>query len=83
MDRLPIPVFLDFPGDSDGKESCIARDLYLIPGFGKFPWKRAWQPTPVFFLEEPHGQRSLTGYSPRGHKESDTTERLSTVHALL
>ena len=52
MDRLPIPVFLDFPGDSDGKESCIARDLYLIPGFGKFPWKRAWQPTPVFFLEE-------------------------------
>ena len=41
---------------------------------GKIPWKRAWQPTPVFLPEESHGQRSLVGYSPRGHKESDMTE---------
>ena len=35
-----------------------------------------WQPTPVFLPGESHGRRSLVGYSPRGHKESDTTERL-------
>ena len=32
----------------------------------KIPWRRAWQPTPVFLPGEPHGQRSLTGYSPWG-----------------
>jgi len=47
-------------------------------GFGKIPWRRAWQPTPVFFLGEPHGQRSLVGCSPWGCKELDVTERLST-----
>ena len=40
------------------------------------PWRRKWQPTPVFLPGESHGQRSLVGYSPRGRKESDTTERL-------
>ena len=37
-------------------------------------WRRKWQPTPVVLLGESHGQRSLVGYSPWGHKESDTTE---------
>ena len=41
---------------------------------GKIPWRRAWQPTPVFLPGESHGQRSLVSYSPQGHKESDTTE---------
>ena len=41
------------------------------------PWRRAWQPTPVLLPGEFHEQRSLVGYSPGGHKESDTTERLS------
>ena len=41
---------------------------------GKIPWRREWQPTPVFLPEEFHGQRSLVGYSPWGHRESDTTE---------
>ena len=77
-DRLPIPVFLGFPHGSDGKESaCNAGDLGLIPGLGKIPWRRAWQPTPVFLPGEFHGQRSQVGYSPRGRKESDTTEQLS------
>ena len=40
----------------------------------KIPWRRAWQPTPVFLPEESHGQRSLAGNSPKGCKESDTTE---------
>ena len=40
----------------------------------KVPWRRAWPPTPVLLPGESHGQRSLVGYSPWGHKESDTTE---------
>ena len=42
---------------------------------GKILWGRAWQPTPVFLSGEFHGQRSLVGYSPWGHKELDLTER--------
>ena len=38
------------------------------------PWSRKWKPTPVFLPGKSHGQRSLTGYSSWGHKESDTTE---------
>ena len=44
------------------------------PWVGKIPWRRAWQPTPVFLTGESHGQRSLAGYSPQGRRESDTTE---------
>ena len=43
---------------------------------GKIPWRRKWQPTPVFLPGESHGGRSLVGYSPWGRKESDTTELL-------
>ena len=49
------------------------------PVVGKILWRRAWQPTAVFLPGKSHGQRSLAGYSPRGRKESDTTERLSTA----
>ena len=45
--------------------------------FGKIPWRRAWQPTPVFLPGEFHGQRSLAGYSPWSLKESHMTEQLS------
>ena len=41
---------------------------------GKIPWKRKWQPTPVFLPEKFHGQKSLAHYSPWGLKEWDTTE---------
>ena len=47
------------------------------PWIGKIPWSRKWQLTPVFLSGTSHGQRSLAGYSPQGHKESDTTEWLS------
>ena len=46
----------------------------LDPWVGKIPCRRAWQPTPVFLPGESHGQRSLEGYSPWGHKESDMTD---------
>ena len=38
------------------------------PWVGKIPWRRAWQPTPVFLPGESHGQRSLVGYSPWGRR---------------
>ena len=37
-------------------------------------WRRKWQPTPVFLPGESHGQRSLAGHGPWGHRESDMTE---------
>ena len=43
-----------------------AGDETLIPGLGRFCWKRKWKPTPVFLLGKSQGQRSLTGYSPWG-----------------
>ena len=47
----------------------------------KSPWRRAWQPTPVFLPEESDGQRSLVDYSPWGHKESDMTEATAWMHS--
>ena len=46
----------------------------LDPWVGKIPWSRNWQPAPVFLPGKSHGQGSLPGYSPRGHKESGTAE---------
>ena len=44
------------------------------PWFGKIPFRRKWQPAPVFLPGNSHGQRSLIGYSSWGHKELDTTK---------
>ena len=70
-DRLPTPVFLGFPGGSDGLRIC----LYCgRPGFqpwvGKILWRRAWQPTPVLLPGESHGQ--IPSQNPR----------LATVHGV-
>ena len=46
------------------------------------PLEKEMEPTPVLLPGESHGRRSLGGCSPRGHKESDTTERLTQVHVL-
>ena len=47
------------------------------PWVGKIPWRKKWQPSPVFFLGESHGQRSWEGHNPWGDEEPDTTEQLS------
>ena len=47
----------------------------FYPWVGKIPWGRKWQPTPVFLPGKFHEQKSLVGYSPWGHKESDTREQ--------
>ena len=78
-DRLSTPVFLSFPSDVRGKEFvCNVGDLVLIPGLKRFPGGGHGNPLQYSCLENPHGQRSLAGFSPWGCKESDTTERLST-----
>ena len=46
----------------------------VMCGWAPVPWRREWQPTPVYFPGESHGQRGLMNYSLWGHKESDTTE---------
>ena len=48
------------------------------PRVGKIPWRRERLPIPIFWPGEFHGQRSLAGYNPRDHKESDMTEGLRT-----
>ena len=74
-------MFLDFPRGSDSKESvCNVGDLGSIPGLGRFPGGEHGNPLHYSCLENPHGQRSLAGYSPQGHKESDTTD--ATLHKL-
>ena len=73
-----------FPGGSDGKESaCIAKDLGSIPGSGRSPGEGNGNPLQLFLPGESHGQRSLAGYSPWGHKESDMTEQLKLTNTMV
>ena len=69
------------PGGSDGKESaCSAGDPGSIPGRGKSSGGGHGNPLQYSCLENPRGHRSLAGCSPWGHKESDTTERLTHIN---
>ena len=71
------------PGGSVVKDSLAKEgdtgDSGSIPESRRSP-EEVWQPTPVFLPGEAHGQRSLVGCSPWGHKESDTTAPLT--HSL-
>ena len=73
--------------DARGKEpSCQGRRCKrrrFDPWVGTIPWRRAWQPTPVFLPGDSHGQRSLAGCGSEGHKESDTTEATEYTHKHL
>ena len=69
---------LDFPGGTSGQEStCQYRRPEFDPWVRKIPWRRKWKPTLIFLPGEFHRQRSLAGYGPRDHEESDITERLT------
>ena len=74
--RLRDFHFHGFPGGASGKEPACQcrrhRKCGFDPWVRKIPWRRKWQQ--VSLPGESHGQRSLAGYSPRGCKESDTTE---------
>ena len=73
---------MGIPRGASGKESACQWQRHKRCGLNtwvrKIPWRRKWQPTPVFFPEKSRGQRSLVGYSPQGHKESDMTECIHT-----
>ena len=82
-DKLPTPVILGFCGGPDGKESARSvGDLGSIPGLGRSPGGGHGNLLQYSCLENPHGQRRLEGYGPWDHKESDTTEWLSTAQQL-
>ena len=68
-------TYMGLPKCLSGKDStCWYRRYVFDPWVVKVTWRRKWQPTPLFLPEKSHGQRSPEGYSPWGHKESDTTE---------
>ena len=76
-DRLPTLVFLGFPSGLDGTESVgNAGDLGSMSGLGISPRGRHGNPLQYSCLENFHGQRSLEGYSPWGHKQVDTAEAI-------
>ena len=76
-----VKIHLDresFPGGASGKEhTCQCRRCKrhrFNPWVGKIPWKRAWQPTPVFLPGESPWTEEPGGLQPWAHEESDTTE---------
>ena len=76
-------ISLGFPGGSDDKEfACSVGDLGSVPGLGRSPGGGHGNPLQYSCQENPHGQWSLTGCSPWGHKESGTTEQWSTVYRI-
>ena len=77
-------TFHHLPRWCSSKESAYQcrthRRCRFNPWVRKIPWRTKWQPTSVILHGKSHGQRSLVGYSSWGHKEADTTERLSPWH---
>ena len=73
MSRIGFPrgSVMKSPPASAGDSGCSC-------WVGKIPWRRKWQPIPVFLPGESQGQRGLSGSSPWGHKESDMTEHTLT-----
>ena len=77
LNIMVLLIFMGFHGGSDGKASAFTiqcgRSMFN-PWVGKISWRRKWQPTPVLLPKKFHGQRSLVGYSPWCHQESDMTK---------
>ena len=66
-----VPPVIKNPPSNAGDKTCRF-DLWV----GKIPWKKTWQPIPVFLPGESHGQRSLAGKSPQGSKKLDKNEEI-------
>ena len=69
LPELGLPSWL-----SSKESTCQCRRPGFNPQVRKIPWRRKWQPTPVFLPRKFHGRRSLMGYVPQGRKEWDTTK---------
>ena len=81
-----VCVCVCFPGGSVVKNlpaNAGDGDWEFSPGVGKIPWRRKWQPTPVFLPGEFHGQSKLMCYSPWDQKESDTTSWLNNTNYCI
>ena len=84
-----IDFYSPFGGSVSKESACNAGDPLqhrrprFDPWVGKIPWRRKWQPTPVFLPEEFHGQRSLVGYSPWGHKSQTPLSNYAMTTVLL
>ena len=80
-------ITMGFPGGTSGKNStcqcmrCKSHSFY--PWVGKVPWRRKWQPTPMFLPEKAHEQRSLAGYSAKGYKERDTVRSRRSSNLMI
>ena len=78
-----FPLTLGFPGGASGKEpACHCRRHKrhgFSPWIGKVPWRREWQPTPVFLPGESHRWRSLAGYSHEVEKSWTRLKQFSTA----
>ena len=64
-----VLVVKNLPANAGRRKKCR-----FDPWVGKIPWRRKWQPTPVFLSGESYGHMSLAGYSPWGCKESNMTK---------
>ena len=75
---VPVVLGVKNPPANAGRHKRCRFD----PWVGKILWRRTWQPTLVFFPGETHGQRSLAGYSPKGHRVGHDWSNLACVHVL-
>ena len=80
LSQKPMNIFPSLVAQISKESACNVGDLGSIPGSGISPGGEHGNPLHYSCLENPHGQRSLVGYSPWGRKESGTTEPLSTAH---
>ena len=72
MASLGLPWWLSW------KRICLqCRKPRFDSWFSRIPWRKQWQPIPVFLHGKSHGQRCLVGYNPWGHKESDMTKQVT------
>ena len=78
-----LKLFLKLQWHSDKEPSCQCRRHRFDPWVRKIPWRRKWQPTPLFLPGKPHGQRNLSGYSLWCCKESDITKHASEQRQLI
>ena len=84
---IPLPNHDDpgFPGGGGKESTCQSRSPWrhgLGPWMGKIPWRRKWQPTPLFWPGKSHGQRSLAGYSSC-HRKSVWHDRVTKQSAFM
>ena len=83
-DHMVVSLSLGFPGKAQRVKRLPTVKQTQVWSLGQeIPWRRKWQPNPVFLPGKSYGQKSLVGYTPWGHKELDMTEQLAHTHVLI